>query len=156
MYSFVTEVVIISGLCSRVYMYTCSCIVAILQVEQPVFPCMPSWPCVFQFSTLFRVAMSNSTCLFASGSSSSPCGSIFHIINSFGIFLMLFLFIYFSSNVFGSFASGCWFILVHFPPACYYNFLLFFWNVQLCLYCLTQSCYLLSLPSFANIFWFIF
>ena len=39
MYSFVIEVVIISWLCSRVYLYTCSCIVAIQHTRRgPINP----------------------------------------------------------------------------------------------------------------------
>ena len=70
--------------------------------------------------------------------------------------VMFFLFPYFTPKLFASFASSCWFILVHSPPICWSHFILLFWNVLFWLYCLSLSLYFLSLSSFIYIFWFIF
>ena len=58
-------------------------------------------------------------------------------------------------NCFVFFAWGFWFVFGHSPPTSWLNILSLCWNVLLCLYYLTLSQYLLSLPSFANIFYFI-
>ena len=67
---------------------------------------------------------------------------------------MIFPRLYFTSIFFVSFTSAWRFVFIHPSPTCCQNFLLF-GNVLFCLYCLTLSWYLLSLPSFTDKFWFI-
>ena len=116
---------------------------------------MPSWPGVFQFYMFLSVALSESCCTFASGLSSSSNSFFKSFIHS-AFLLCSFLLHILLQNCFASFATDCWFVFAHSPPTWWQNFLPLFWKVLFCLYCLTQSWYLLNLSSFTNIFWFIF
>ena len=100
------------------------------------------------------VPLSESRCIFVlEPSSSSYYFSMLFIHSAFSL-CSFFLHILFQ-NSFASFASVCWYILVHSLPTCSWNFLLLFWNVLFYLYSLTLSRYVLSLPYFTRIFWFI-
>ena len=76
-------------------------------------PCIPSWPCAFQFDILFCVVLSNSTCISILGPCSSPSSAL----------VMLFIHSAFSLCFFGShilaqnrsvsFASGSWYVSFH-------------------------------------------
>ena len=103
----------------------------------------------------FIVTLSESRYIFAFGSSLSPCCSLpMMFIHS------AFLLSYLSShillqNCFASFVSGCWYVFVHQPPACWKNFLSLLLNILFYLYCLILFQYLFSLPSSVSTFWFI-
>ena len=58
------------------------------------------------------------------------------------------------SKTFVSFVSGCWFVVVHSPSTCWYNFLSLFWNDLFCLYCLTLYRSDLCFPSLIFIYFF--
>ena len=79
-------------------------------------PCIPSWPGAFQFDILFSVVLSKSTCVVILGPSSSPSSS--HVI----LFIhSAFSLCFFGSHILAqnrsvSFASGCWYVFVSFPP----------------------------------------
>ena len=96
---------------------------------------MPSWPDVFQFGTFFSVALNDFKCIIARRPSSSPCNC----------FSMLFIHSGFSlcssrshillQSYFTSFASGCWYILEHSPPRCFFRYFGIF-----CFDCIIWSC----------------
>ena len=73
---------------------------------------MSSWPGVIQFGTFFSVALSDSRCIIASGTS-SWC-------NSFSMLSIHLVFLF--QNCFASFASSFWCVLVHFSTECSLNF----------------------------------
>ena len=93
-----------------------------------------------------------------SGISSSSC-NFFHMINQFDFSVIFFLFLYFTPKLF---CFLCIRLLVFFFLYVFSTYILvvffffLFWHILFCLDCLTLSSCLLSLPSFANIFWFIF
>ena len=114
---------------------------------------MPSWPGVFQFGIFLGVALSVFRCMFAYGPSCSDF--FFHVFYPFSISVMFFPFPYFTPFFF---CFSCIRFLIcpdTFFTILFVEFLLLFWKAPLCLYCMTLSQYLLSLLSFANIFWFI-
>ena len=116
---------------------------------------MPSWPGVIQFCTFLNVALSNSSCIFASGHSTSLCNS-FSMLHIHSVFMI------------DSLCSHIWHQIVLLPlhlvttlSSCILHrlvsifFFLLFWNVQCYFFCLVLSRYLLSVSFFANIFGFI-
>ena len=80
----------------------------------------------FPVSYIFYVFLSKSMCISTFGPSSSPSNSL----------VILFIHSTFSICFFGcnilvqnhsvSFASGCWYVVVSFPPSCWWNFFRYF------------------------------
>ena len=110
---------------------------------------MLSWLSVFQFSTIYSVALSDSRCMYASEPSSSPWKFFFFFMSFIlsAILLCSFFSHILLNNCFASLISSCWFVLVNSsPPTCWKNFRSLFWKVLFCLYCLTLFRHLLRLP----------
>ena len=104
----------------------------------------------FQFGTFLSVALTVFRCMSASWPSSSP-------FNSFSCYLSNQRFCYVLSVPTKLFYFLCiWLLVCHrtFYTNLWVEFSFVIWNILFCLYCLTLSRYLLSLPSFANIFWY--
>ena len=100
----------------------------------------------------YPIDLSNSICIFLKGPSSKPCNSFFILFIPSVFLLFSFCFFIFVQNCFASFASSC------VGPCAFFreqNFLSLFLHFLFCLYCMTPSWNLLSLPSFDSIFWFI-
>ena len=107
---------------------------------------MHLWSGVFQFGTIFSVTQGHFRCISVSSPFSRPC-------NSFSCYLSIPLFCYVLSIPI--FYSKIVLLPLHPVVTMSSSILWLFWNILFWLYYLTLSLYLLTFPSFANIFWFV-
>ena len=109
---------------------------------------MSSLPGVFQCDTFLSVALSQSWCMSASGSSSCPCIYFFMLF----IHLIFLLCFFFFSRILPFLCTRLSLCMLP-RTAGIFSFIVL--ECPFLLYYLTLSRYLLSLPSFANVFCFI-
>ena len=112
---------------------------------------MPSWPGVFQFGTIFSVALNKSKSIFTLGLSSSPDSFSMSLIHS-AFFVCSLRSHILLQNCFVSLSSAWWRIFVHSSSTYWYNFFRYFGFP--CFVCIVLSCldtflffFLCPLPS---------
>ena len=81
-------------------------------------PCIPSWPCAFQFDILFSVVLSKSMCISVLGPSLSSSSSLVILFIHSAFSLCFFGCHIFVQNRSFSFTSGCWYVFVSLPLNC--------------------------------------